>query len=175
MSRSRGLLLVLGVVATLSLAQVALLAFERSDPDRFRMPVASTPTPTPAPTPAPPPQRQPQREEVVPLNKDDRYWHLMDHTESMLQMHRDQPLHADEEYNQAFLYLLTDQMGALRVVGRETGTRQENTGIINDFGRKIDLLEERYIAGEPLGTDVHIRRGDGSEFTYDGRTAPRRS
>ena len=166
------------VLAALLAVQLGLLAWEKNSPEQFRTPDTPVPTAPTAParhSPTTPAPSTTPRPEVLPLNKDGLYWNLMDRTEEMIAMYRDQPLHADEEYNQAFLYLLTDQMGGLRIAGQETGTREERAAVICRFTREINQLEDRYTAGEPLGTDVHIRRPDGSEFTYDGRTAPQRS
>ena len=177
--RPRMILAAVAVIGGLAAVQLALLGFERSAPDQFRRPDPVTPTVTPTtytptPTPSPSPS-SPPRPETLPLKQDGFYWDLMDRTEELIRMYRDNPLHADEDYNQAFLYLLADQMGALRIAGLETGTKEERSKVIGRFTREINQLEDRYSAGAPLGTDVHIRRADGSEFIYDGSTAPGRS
>ena len=171
--RPRLLLGAVAVLGVLAAAQFALLAFERSDPGQFTRPDPGVPSLTPpTSSPARPSFRQP---ELLPLDKDERYWKLLDRIEKMIATYRDQPLYADADYNLAFLSLVSDQRGALRFEAGRTGTREVHTEILDRYTREIDLLEKLYTSGEPLGSDVHIRREDGSEFTYDGDTAPRDS
>ncbi|WP_448854477.1 hypothetical protein [Corynebacterium frankenforstense] len=81
----------------------------------------------------------------------------------------------DVDYNRAFLYLLTDYHVALLF------TEPQDAGFRDGwktFGwrREVDDLEDKFLAGEPLGSTVRIKLKDGefySDGTYSGEQGGR--
>ncbi|WP_017794477.1 hypothetical protein [Leucobacter salsicius] len=67
----------------------------------------------------------------------------------------------DPAYIGAFLYALTD----LKSASRFGGTPAE----LEELLAKAQAYEQRFLAGEDLGTSVKITRGDGSIFESDGK------
>lgn len=67
----------------------------------------------------------------------------------------------DPAYVGAFLYALTDLKSATRFGGSPEA--------LQELRDKALAYEERFLAGEDLGTSVHITRGDGSVFASDGK------
>lgn len=123
MSMSRRVLLGAALVVALLGAQLALLAWERSDPEQFGV--------------------------------RDRY--------------REEPATTDEDYHRTFLYLLPDQLGAMRFEANRGGTARQHERTLRERREKIEELERRYLNSEPLGSGMRIHRPDGTVFEHDGR------
>lgn len=169
----RTLLLTAGAAGVLLVAQLVLLAYERGNPGQFSAPVRETTFPGttshPAPTPPSP------RPETGPLRTSGGYWELMDRSQQMYEYYRDHPQSDDDIYNQAFLLLLSDRIAALRLLADSVDTEAGHRELLHGHAVGIEELETNYRLGRPLGTDVLLRRPDGSVLEYDGSTAPGRS
>lgn len=162
MPNSRRVLLAVALVAMLFGAQLALLAWERSDPDLFgardRIPA------TPSTSYSPPPT-----DEVQLLSDRPDYWELRHRAEDMRDRYRDEPASADPDYHRAFLYLLADQLGAMGFEANRGGTARQHERTLRERQEKIEELERRYLNNEPLGSEMRIHRPDGTVFEHDGR------
>ena len=162
MSMSRRVLLGAALVVALLGAQLALLAWERSDPEQFgvrdRIPATPSTSYTPAPT-----------DEVEILSARPDYRELRHRVEDMRDRYREEPATTDEDYHRTFLYLLADQLGAMRFEANRGGTARQHERTLRERREKIEELERRYLNSEPLGSGMRIHRPDGTVFEHDGR------
>lgn len=81
----------------------------------------------------------------------------------------------DVDYNRAFLYLLTDYHVALLFTDPGDAGFKDGWKTFR-WRREVDDLEDKFLAGEPLGTTVRIKTGDGefySDGTYSGERGGR--
>ncbi|AJE33271.1 hypothetical protein B842_07110 [Corynebacterium humireducens NBRC 106098 = DSM 45392] len=168
----RTVLLAAGAAGVLLVAQLLLIAYERGNPGQFPEPGRHTHVPAPTSRPVPSPAPRPS---TGPLRGSAWYWELMDRSQSMYEYYRDSPASDDEVYNQAFLLLLSDRIAAFRLLADTVGTDEEHRALSRKHALGIEQLEEKYLQERPLGTDVLLRRPDGSVLEYDGSTAPGRS
>jgi len=129
--------------------------------------VAETPVAPSPPTTTAAPPNTPQSDDY-PLREHANYQTSITLAEDMITRHRSRPRYEDRVYHQAFLYLITDKIGALRFSGSIVASEVEHEAFIDEFREEIHALEERYLAGEAFGTPVRIERRDGTVFEYDG-------
>lgn len=77
-----------------------------------------------------------------------------------------------DTYAQAFVYFLTDKKVALLWISDSSDDPAELDATVAEWDAELTELERTFLAGEPFGADVTIKRSDGTTFHYDGAAGP---
>ncbi|TPW75444.1 hypothetical protein [Schumannella soli] len=102
--------------------------------------------------------------------------------DTYLQARRDGSIHqwvpattTGDDYASAFIYLLTDKKAATNFMLRGTTTDDDPAVLdakVAAWDAELTELERKFLAGEPFGVNITIKRSDGTTFHYDGAAGP---